>query len=108
MIYIVMADATLNSVTWNGVEYNYPFIIKTKNQSQLFNKNASNVMGYGELLLDAATAGDGLVEYIIPINYTRDGMPSNIAIVASASYLGDYFVGGKSTLWLDDLELVYE
>lgn len=108
MIYIVMADATLNSVTWDGVEYNYPFIIKTKNQSQLFNKNAANVMGYGELLLDAATAGDGLVQYTIPINYTREGMPSNIAIVASASYLGDYFVGGKSTLWLDDLELVYE
>ena len=43
------------------------------------------------------------------INYTRDGMPSNIAIVASASYLGDYFVGGDgSTMWLDDLELVYE
>ena len=50
-----------------------------------------------------------MIEFTIPIEYRSDAMPKYISLVASASYLGDYFVGGDgSTMWLDDLELVYE
>lgn len=107
-IYIVLTDETLQSTTFDNVEYKFPFIIKTKGQAQLFDENASHIMGYGDMVWDASTSGDGLVEFTIPITYRKDGMPSYVAIVASASYLGDYFIGGKSTMWLDDLELVYE
>ena len=35
-------------------------------------------------------------------------IPSYIMCTASASIGGDYYVGGEnSTLWIDDLELVY-
>lgn len=105
MIYVALSDGSTSS--YNG--QNFPFIIKTKNQSQLFNKNASNIIGYGEIIFTENTAGEDMVEFTIPIEYRSDAMPSNISIVASASYLGDYFVGGDgSTMWLDDLELVYE
>lgn len=36
-------------------------------------------------------------------------IPNYIVIVASASKYGDYFTGSTgSTMWLDDLELIYE
>ena len=35
--------------------------------------------------------------------------PTDIILVGSASRYGDYFTGSTgSTLWLDDLELIYE
>ena len=61
------------------------------------------------MIFDSATSGDGMIEFTINLNYTRtDVKPSYILCTASASIGGDYFVGGKSTMWLDDLELVYE
>ena len=105
MIYVALSDGTTSS--YNG--QNFPFIIKTKNQAQLFDKNAKNIIGYGEIMFTENTAGEDMVEFTIPIEYRSDAMPKYISLVASASYLGDYFVGGDgSTMWLDDLELVYE
>ena len=105
MIYVALSDESTSA--YNG-QY-FPFIIKTKNQAQLFDKNAKNIIGYGELMFTENTAGEDMVEFTIPIEYRSDAMPKYISLVASASYLGDYFVGGDgSTMWLDDLELVYE
>ena len=105
MIYVALSDGTTSS--YNG--QNFPFIIKTKNQAQLFDKNAKNIIGYGEIMFTENTAGEDMVEFTIPIEYRSDAMPKYISLVASASYLGDYFVGGDgSTMWLDDLELVSE
>lgn len=58
----------------------------------------------------AATEGDGMIEFRIPIEYrSTDTKPTSIILVASSSKYGDYFTGGiGSTMWLDDLELVYE
>ena len=37
-----------------------------------------------------------------------DRAPKYIIVVASASKYGDYFIGGVgSTLWLDEMELIY-
>ena len=105
MIYVALSDESTSA--YNG-QY-FPFIIKTKNQAQLFDKNAKNIIGYGEIMFTENTAGEDMVEFTIPIEYRSDAMPKYISLVASASYLGDYFVGGDgSTMWLDDLELVYE
>ncbi len=105
MIYVALSDASTSG--YNN-QY-FPFIIKTKNQAQLFDKNAKNIIGYGEVIFTENTAGDDMIEFTIPIEYRSDAMPAYISLVASASYLGDYFVGGDgSTMWLDDLELIYE
>lgn len=111
IVYIALLD---NSVLKEDSGKQYPVIIKTNpktkpNGRELFDKNASNVIAYGELVFNEATNGDGMVEFEIPLNYYRtDIKPTYIMVTASASIGGDYFVGGEgSTLWLDDLELVY-
>ena len=56
-----------------------------------------------------ATAGDGMIEFEIPIEYFKSNIKAaNIVVTMSASRYGDYFTGGDgSTMWVDDLELVY-
>ena len=112
-IYVALADATVQEfegTTW-------PVIIRTKKSDrQLFNKNASNILAYGEIDLKgsypqsgASLVENGMQQVTIPIEYKNYSVsPSYIIIVASASKYGDYFEGGTgSTLWLDDVELVY-
>ena len=49
-----------------------------------------------------------MIEFTINLEYYHhDIKASNIVVVASASKGGDYFVGGKSNMWLDDLTLIY-
>ena len=80
-----------------------------ENKERLFSKTDERVIGYGEIIWTESTAGDGWVEFEVPITYNRDVNPSAMLIVCSASYWGDFFTGGDgSTLYLDDLELVYE
>lgn len=106
IIYIALLDG---SQLLTDSSKQYPVIIKTK-EKQLFDKNASNVIAYGELKFTEATAGDGMIQFEIPITYYHnDVKPVYIMCTASASIGGDYFVGGDdSKMWLDDLELVYE
>lgn len=107
IIYIALLDGS-QLQSDNGSSY--PFIIKTKaSDRQLFDPESANIIAYGKLEFSEATAGDGLVAFEIPIVYRRqDVKPSYIMMTASSSIGGDYFVGGAgSTMWLDDLELVY-
>ena len=68
------------------------------------------MIAYGEHVFSEATSGDGMVEITIPLDYAiKDKVPSNIILVASASRYGDYFTGGSgSTMWVDDIEFIYE
>lgn len=105
IIYVALVDNSAVS-EYNGSSW--PVIIKTKT-SELFDKNGSNVKSYGEIIFSEATPGSEMVEFTIDL---KDVNPSvnytHILIVASASKAGDYFLGGEgSTLWIDDLELVY-
>lgn len=100
---------------WAGESYddgsNWAQIVKTKS-GQFFDqsKNNAGTIGFGEYTWTAATAGEGMVEFEIPIEYWRtDARPTRIILVMSASKYGDYFSGGSgSTMWVDDLEFVYE
>lgn len=88
-------------------------VINTKRETllSLDNIKANNkFIAYGELPSGAATAGDGFVEFNIPIEYRNlDDKPTHIIIVCSASKYGDYMVGGDgSVMYLDDFELVYD
>ena len=54
-------------------------------------------------------ATSGYVEFTFPLQYRDARTPKYVVIVGAASRLGDYFTGGKgSTLWLDELSLVYD
>lgn len=106
IIYIALLD---NSQTaWeNGISY--PVVIKTKkDQRHLFKNTDPNVIAYGRVVFDKEDAD--FQPFEIQLEYYRtDVIPSNIMITCSASINGDYFVGGRgATLWLDDLELVYD
>ena len=98
-IYIALGD-------WDG-----PVRITTKDKN-LFDKNDEKIIAYGEWDITSTVQGTdgGLMEFEIPLDYrSLDRIPTYIVIVASASKYGDYFTGSSSsTMWIDDLELVYE
>lgn len=105
IVYIALVDGTktsYNSESW-------PVVIKTADKTTLFNQDKPQVIAYGEKVFTEATPEEGLIEVVIPIDYKRtDVRPSNIVMVASASKMGDYFTGGPSVMYLDDVELIYE
>ena len=107
-IYVALTD---NSNDKTYLDFTAPFIIKTKTK-ELFDPTASNVIAYGQMTFTEATPGSGMVEFTIPLEYSdrnanEVGATASIVLVCSASKGGDYFAGGDSTMWVDDLELVY-
>lgn len=107
IIYIALLTADKTEYT---SKEKWPVVIRTKKGSQkLFDPNADNVVAYGVKVFESATEGDGMVPFEIELSDVHgDKAIGNILIVASASRYGDYFLGGEgSTMWLDDLELVY-
>lgn len=109
-IYIALG----NWVGDTGGGETWPVIVETNfkdnNKAKLFDPNDIHIIAYGEKTWNEATSGDGMVEFEIPIEYRdMDVKPTSIILVASSSKYGDYFTGGvDSTMWLDDLKLVYE
>lgn len=86
--------------------------VKTADKSTLFNKDAKNVIAYGEVTWHENFGADNkLEEVLVNLEYNEkavDTKPTHIIIVCSASKYGDYFVGGEgSLLYLDDFELIY-
>lgn len=110
IIYIALLSGSAHDTyTLKGTEYSAPVLVITKAADRrLFDSNASYVVSYGEKVFTEATPGNGMVEFEIPLNDVHGGDFEYIMVVASASKGGDYFMGGDgSTMWLDDLELVY-
>lgn len=85
-------------------------LVLSKQNGGTFNKDATNVLAYGELVLKESTEGEGLIPFEIELDYkATDRVPTRIIIVASASYYGDYFQGSTSSkMWLDDITLEYD
>ena len=99
--------------TWTAAEYGgtdeSPVQVYTKKEERtLFNKNAKDVVGYGELMLTKPI--EEWQQFEIPIDYrATDIVPTHLIIVCSASRWGDYFTGStQNRMWLDDFELVWE
>lgn len=109
IIYFALLDETpTGKQDYNGEKWG--IVIRTKAENrQLFSKDDANVVAYSEKIFAEATPGDGLIEVIIPIEYTKAGAtPTRLMFVASASRYGDYFCGGEgSTMYIDDVEFVY-
>jgi hypothetical protein len=107
IIYVALLDNSV-SKTYNGSKP-FPVIVNTSTK-EFFSKTDSNVIAYGEKVLTSATSGDAMVEFEIPLEYSRTAViPSYIILTCSASRYGDYFAGGVgSVLYVDNLQLVYE
>jgi hypothetical protein len=108
IIYIALLDNSI-SKSYSSSTGTWPVIIKTAS-GELFSKDDSNVIAYGEKVLTSATSGDAMVEFEIELDYKKTTViPSYIILTCSASRYGDYFAGGTgSVLYVDDLQLVYE
>lgn len=90
-------------------DWNEPFEIRTNpTNRQLFDKNDSKVIAYGEFIQGSTTSSYQQKDIVLNYKY-KDRTPKYIVVVATASKYGDYFTGGVgSKLWLDNLELIYE
>ena len=113
MAYIYVALGDWDRQTYYGkdiTEADVPVLVKTKPAvRQLFDPSSSNVIAYGEQVITESTEGNGFVKLEIPIIYSSDRKPKDIIVVGTASKYGDYFTGStSSTLWLDDIELIYD
>lgn len=87
------------------------FTFNNKNEDQYIQYATDpNIIAYGELPSGAATEGDGYVEFNIPLKYKNlTDQPTHIIVVCSSSKYGDYMTGGVgSTLYVDDLSLIYD
>lgn len=96
-IYIALTD-------WTA-----PYEIRTNpNNRQLFDKNASYVIGYGQL--ERGTSMDSYEEFEIEVEYRSTSIiPSYIMITCASSKYGDYFTGSSSSvLYVDQLSLDYD
>ena len=91
------------------IDTNEPFEIRTNPQNrQLFDPAGSYVIAYGKV-----EYGETIPDYIpfeFELNYTSTSrVPKYILLTASSSKYGDYFTGGRgATLYIDDLELLYD
>lgn len=116
-IYIALAD----NVGLDGGGKNYAFEIdntlgaddpdnfKYKNAID-FSETNPYILAYGCITDEEAKGTGNWQEFTIDLKY-RDltRIPKYIIIVASASKYGDYFTGsGKSVMYIDDFELVYD
>lgn len=96
-IYIAMTD-------WTA-----PYEIRTNpNNRQLFDKDASYVIGYGQL--ERGSSMDGYEEFEIEVEYRSTSIvPTYIMITCASSKYGDYFTGSTSSvLYVDQLSLDYD
>ena len=76
-------------------------------KSVFLQDNDSSIIAMCDFTSDVTT--NGYVEFTFPLQYRDARTPKYVVIVGAASRLGDYFTGGKgSTLWLDELSLVYD
>lgn len=76
--------------------------------------NNPDIIAYGAIVSQDNTTDNegnvnGYVQFTIPIEYRNLNQPTYIVISGAASRYGDYFTGGLgSTMYLDELELVYD
>lgn len=96
-IYVALAD-------WSA-----PFEIRTKaSDRQLFDRNMTSVIAYGELVVSAEMTAYKPFE--IELKYKDTGrIPTYLQITCTSSKLGDFFTGGAgSVLYVDQFSFDYD
>lgn len=96
-------------------DWTEPFRIKANSSSPRFvDFTADYILAHGEFLTDQNTTlmegnVNGYIQFVIPLEYRTLKQPNYIVISGAASRYGDYFTGGDgSTMYLDELELIYD
>ena len=105
-VYTDIAEDELEAVTWAMMQNARGTSGITMARNEVTIQLAA--IAYGEFISGQSTTSYKQVE--IPLEYrATNRTPKYIVIVAAASKYGDYFIGGEgSTLWIDEMELVYE
>ena len=92
-----------------------PFEISTgDNRFVDTSTNNPTIIAHGEIVSQDNTTDNegnvnGYVQFTIPLKYRNLNQPTYIVISGAASRYGDYFTGGLgSTMYLDELELIYD
>ena len=92
-----------------------PFEISTgDNRFVDTSENNPDIIAYGGFISQDNTTDNlgnqnGYIRFTIPLEYRSLEEPSYIVIAGAASRYGDYFTGGLgSTMYLDELELIYD
>ena len=91
-----------------------PFEIST-GDNRFVDTSSKNpdIIAHGEIVSQDNTTDNegnrnGYVQFTIPLQYRNLNQPTYIVISGAASRYGDYFTGGLgSTMYLDELELIY-
>lgn len=90
-------------------DWTAPYEIRTNPKNRnLFNKNASYVIGYGEMQYSGTM--DSFREFDIDIKYRDTAKePTYMQITCSTSKYGDYFTGGNgAVLWVDQFSFSWD
>ncbi|MDE6160371.1 MAG: PCMD domain-containing protein, partial [Muribaculaceae bacterium] len=105
-----LKDRPDTCVVWAAlIDQDQPFEIRTNPANrQLFDPSLPIVVAYGKVQYGENI--DSYVPFEVELEYTSTSrVPKYLLVTASASKYGDYFTGGNgATLWLDDLELLYD
>lgn len=72
-------------------------------------KTFEGTIAYCDMIFTQEHNDDGWMKVTLPLKYNNTSTtPTHIIISAASSRLGDYFTGGKSSMYLDDIELLYD
>lgn len=109
---VQVALGTWNSRTYGG-DKSSPILVNTTDESTFINYTTDkSTIAYAEeiIMCDAQNSANVWKEYTLKLNYKDEKtIPTHIVISCAASMFGDYFTGHEgSTLWVDEMELVYE
>lgn len=104
------------SHTKNGGSKECPIAVNTTDSSknplpaQWNLKTLDGTIAYCDMIFTQEHNDDGWMKVTLPLEYNNTAtIPTHIVISAASSRLGDYFTGGKgSTMYLDDIELLYD
>lgn len=90
-------------------DWSEPYEIRTNPKNrQLFDKNSSAVIAYGELLCGETTNGYQQFEIVLDYRATNR-KPKYILVTSAASKYGDFFTGGAgAVLYVDEFSLDYD
>ncbi len=97
VVYVALTD-------WTA-----PYEIRTNPKNRiLFDKDASYVIGYGQMQFSGDS--NGWQEFVIPVTYrTTEKVPTYLQITCATSKYGDYFTGGNgSVMWVDQLSFEWD
>ncbi|MCF0175000.1 MAG: PCMD domain-containing protein [Bacteroidales bacterium] len=109
---VVVALGIWDNRTYGGTK-DSPVQVNTTDKSTFVNyATDAKTVAFGDLTIqgNASNSTNEWVTYTIPLTYNSENIyPTHIILNCAASKYGDYFTGyDESTLWVDNVRLVYE